>query len=241
VGATLSNMSILDFKANRFQDAYEKLISAVEFQKRTLAAKPKHPQYREFLNNHYNNLVYVLSELAESPWFTEATPILREASRSPDGSLDPEYASALNGYLWELVKSPANAETPPITPFHLADIRQAAEQFGQSMFYNTLGTVEFRMGNYQAAIDACTRSIELSQKEQHDAAPGPFDLAIRAMSHLQLDHADEASEYHAQFKAAAEQTQFKDDAECQNFAKEVESMFGELAKPESSANTLDND
>ena len=47
---------MLDLDAKRFAEARDKLREAIVWQKKALAAYPRHPQYRQFLANHLTNL-----------------------------------------------------------------------------------------------------------------------------------------------------------------------------------------
>src|SRR5262249_21670263 len=65
LGATEHNLALLLGKAGRREEARHLLWHAVRHQKAALKAAPGHPQYREFLRNHYFLLAEVLLQLGQ--------------------------------------------------------------------------------------------------------------------------------------------------------------------------------
>jgi len=75
------------------------------------------------------------------------------------------------------------------------------------------------MGNYQEAIQASLRSVELSTQ----AFPG--DYAILAMSYSELDEMEKANEYRDRFHTSMKHESFKNDETCKLFSVEVMRTF----------------
>ena len=97
------------------------------------------------------------------------------------------------------------------------------------MYHNTLGVAEFRLGNYQEAIEAAKISTEKTPKEFNLPSAHPADLAILAMSHHKLGEDAKAQEFHEQVNTSMEFEAFKSDPECISFSTEVNQLLGSPA------------
>ena len=85
--------------------------------------------------------------------------------------------------------------------------------------WNTLGAAQYRAGNYEEAVKALDRSVELSSGGRG------FGLFFLAMSHWQLGNKDEARQWHG--KAVAWMDENKpDDEELKRFRAEAEELLG---------------
>jgi tetratricopeptide (TPR) repeat protein len=104
-------------------------------------------------------------------------------------------------------------------------IRQVVVRFPKHEFFNTLATAEYRMGNFEKAVAAALRSLELSTDNVYAG-----DFAILAMSHFELGKLEKANEYRAKFLEAMDE--FKDDEDCNRFAVEVKGVFDNSSKTE---------
>ena len=98
-------------------------------------------------------------------------------------------------------------------------------QHPREIYYNSLGTAEYRMGNYREAIEAALKSVALSPQ----AFPG--DHAILAMSYSELGEIEEANDYREKFNTTMRLDAFKDEKDCMSLALEVENMFESILKP----------
>ena len=96
------------------------------------------------------------------------------------------------------------------------------------MYFNTLGTAEFRAGNYQAAIDAAKQSVAKTPIELDLDSPHPGDMAILAMSHLKLRNLKDAKQYRDQFRELMKHDNWQSDKECTSFQNEVTAMFRDV-------------
>ena len=65
LGATLSNLAIVDVSRGLFLDARDKLTEAVKQQQIALASNPDHPLYKLFVRNHLIQLVKVAEKLED--------------------------------------------------------------------------------------------------------------------------------------------------------------------------------
>ncbi len=117
------------------------------------------------------------------------------------------------------------SKKPPLTDQELSLCRELIRQQPRDIYNNTLGTAEYRMGNYQQAIDAALRSVELSPK----VLPG--DYAILAMSFSELGQTESANDYREKFHDSMKLDEFKDDEEYKSFSAEVEIAFESQLPP----------
>jgi eukaryotic-like serine/threonine-protein kinase len=98
LGATLNNLAMVDLVARRWADARVKLVQAVSWQRKALSANPRNPTYRQFLANHYKNLIQAARGLNDLALADEAQRGLAELAAS-----DPQ-AQALNARLAEVIR-----------------------------------------------------------------------------------------------------------------------------------------
>lgn len=137
----------------------------------------------------------------------------------------PEFtlseASSTNETVWQKVVADGQ-----ISDAELERMQAVVRDFPMGTYFNTLGVAEYRAGNFDAAIAACRKSVELTPTEMNLPGPHAGDLAFLAMSHFQLGKKGQADEYRNQFVNAMKQDAFKDDEACLGFAKEVEALFG---------------
>jgi hypothetical protein len=82
LGGTLHNLATLDLVAKRFAAARDKLNAAIGWQKKALAAYPRHPEFRRFLANHLTNLLHAALGLGDSALAAEARRGLDELQAS---------------------------------------------------------------------------------------------------------------------------------------------------------------
>jgi hypothetical protein len=99
LGGSLNNLAMIDLDAQRFAEARQRLHEAISWQKKALAAYPKHPTYRQFLANHLTHLVRAARGLARDE---EAAAVQRELDelKSTDPAfiaLDDRLAAVLMG------------------------------------------------------------------------------------------------------------------------------------------------
>jgi tetratricopeptide (TPR) repeat protein len=99
LGATLSNMAIIDRHYGRFDKARDKITQALAWQRKALATNPNSPLYRRFLASTLKNMVLA----TEGPGHAdEAEQAQRELAKLQDSdprivALDARLAAVLEG------------------------------------------------------------------------------------------------------------------------------------------------
>ena len=130
-------------------------------------------------------------------------------------------ATQINLVIWEKVRT-ANVK---INGSELKSIRDLVAAKPLGIYYNTLSVAEFRCKNFEQAIDAAHKSIELMPAQQGLPGPHAIDLAIMAMCHLELGEERLAEEYRVKFEEAMKLQSFENDEKCLSFAKEMKELF----------------
>jgi serine/threonine-protein kinase len=99
LGGTLNDMALIDLAAMRFQQARAKLQQAISWQKKALAANPRHPNHRQFLGKILTNLINAAKALGNND---EARAAERElddlvASDPAKAALDQRLTAVIRG------------------------------------------------------------------------------------------------------------------------------------------------
>jgi tetratricopeptide (TPR) repeat protein len=99
LGGTLNNLATLDNAAGKFAAAADRVREAIAWQKKALAAYPRHPTYRQFLRNHYTNLLAAARGLDDAVLAAEARSGLAEldATDPRTAALDARLAALRRG------------------------------------------------------------------------------------------------------------------------------------------------
>ena len=100
-------------------------------------------------------------------------------------------------------------------------------------YLNTLGVVQYRVGDYQAALTTLTRSKQLNSKVFDGSSPP--DLVFLAMANQQLGNNDQAREQLQQARQLSQDPRWSDDTDLQGFLLEAEALIDPGAPPESKA------
>lgn len=138
--------------------------------------------------------------------------------------LPPVAANRSNRAVWAAVQPTPNGRySRSRYERELTAIRKLVAQYPNGGAFNTLGVAEFRCGNYQAAIDACQKAIELQPNESGHEVPFPVDYAVVAMCYLHLGQLDTVEEYRMKMEQAMNSLAFLNDAECESFRVELSS------------------
>jgi hypothetical protein len=92
-------MATIDVAAKRFEQARDKLRQAIFWQRKALAAYPRHPMYRQFLCNHLTNLLTAAKALGNDGEASAAQRELRELAATDPAKavLDTRMAAVLRG------------------------------------------------------------------------------------------------------------------------------------------------
>ena len=88
LGANLNNIATIEIRLKKYSEARDHLILAIQHQKQALTISPSDPTYRQFLRNHYTNLVKAASGLQDEQLAKQANRGLLELSAS-----DPKIIS----------------------------------------------------------------------------------------------------------------------------------------------------
>ena len=136
-----------------------------------------------------------------------------------------EIAQAANHSSWQRVASPKAFNSAPLTQIELVMYRELVQLHPLGIYYNTLATFEYRLGNHKESIAAAKKSIELTPKEIDSETPVPSEYAIVAMSHFKRGDKEKANEYRKKYDDTMKLDAFKNDAETRSFGEEVEALF----------------
>jgi hypothetical protein len=135
----------------------------------------------------------------------------------------------LNNRSWAAVRQP---DTPPNRRERALRQAREASRLGPENggFLNTLGVALYRCGQYQAALDALTRSEQLNTAQGGTADPA--DLAFMAMAQHRLGKKEAARQTLASLRQAANSPRYASDEESQAFLREAEKLLqGAVAVP----------
>ena len=176
VGATLNNMATIELDRRHFGEARTRLLAAIDWQKKALAANPNDRQYRQFLANHLTNMIKAAGGLKDAKGAGEARRELDELKAS-----DPRFA-ALDTRLAAVLKG----EVPKNNPERLAlaeraydtGRRSAAARLWAEAFESDRTLADNRQVQHRYNA-ACAAALAGCGKTQDDPAP---DEAARANS-----------------------------------------------------------
>jgi serine/threonine protein kinase/WD40 repeat protein/Flp pilus assembly protein TadD len=128
--------------------------------------------------------LHLLSTRAQNHWRLQQIDSAR-ADLHQALDLDPENPELCNNLAWFYVVAPENQRDPSKA---LSLAKKAVERSGGKwVYWNTLGVVYYRLGQYEAAIVALQRS----QRESQGSAAS-FDLLFLAMAHARLGDSTQA-------------------------------------------------
>ncbi len=132
--------------------------------------------------------------------------------------------SAINDLIWKKVVPPFKTDQA-ISTLELNVLREIAATEGNGIYFATLGVAEYRSQNYEQAIEAAMKSLELSSQQENYAGPYPGNLAVIAMSQFQLGSKKLAREYQQKMIEAMTAKDFVNDDECNAFMSEVNDLL----------------
>ena len=162
-------------------------------------------------------------DLVLHPSTKEALTLQRGTARIKISKFE---ASLLNNDVWSQIRSEIDSGTKTgLLQSRLYLFRELVDQHPRGIYFNTLATFEYRFKNYANAIEAASKSLEMTPKQQKLPSAHPGDLAILAMSHFELGDHEKANDYRARLNEAIKLDVFKDDEECQLFFAEVNVLF----------------
>ncbi len=135
---------------------------------------------------------------------------------------DQQDAMDLNNSLWKKA-APADSSPPK------EDV-EALQKFcvtqPRSLFLNTLGVAQYRLGRYEEAISLCQRSLELTPKDRVlNGKPYPGDYIFIAMAHGRVGRVEQAKEFRTKAIESLKTGRYKNDKECVGFLKELDAIL----------------
>ena len=101
---------------------------------------------------------------------------------------------------WKWVQA-ETSKTLALSPVEMCQLRAAVTQFPTGNRYFVLAVAEYRMRNFQKAIDAATKVADAPN--DGEARPRA-ELAILALSHLRLNNVEQANNYREQLNSLDE-------------------------------------
>jgi tetratricopeptide (TPR) repeat protein len=168
------------------------------------------PNYAAELAVSYQNLSHCLENTGQ---LVEAEKLLREGLES-----FPDHAALNNGLAWLLATSGDFKSPDPAEAVRYAEKAVAAAP-GNGEFFNTLGVVHYRAGNWKGAITALEKSMQL--RKGGDAN----DWFFLAMGHRQLKEKKQARQWYDRAVQWMEKNQ-PGNTELRRFRREAEELLG---------------
>jgi serine/threonine protein kinase len=208
---SLSNLANGYRAAGRIDESIELDETALERRKKVLG--PDHPHTLSSMSNLAIGYRQA-GRTAEAISLSEET--LQQKQRRL-GEHHPSTLHTLNELIWTMVTTEGMASR--LTDKLIEDMRRATEASQNVSLLNTLAVAEFRLTNFQRAIDAATASVK------HADVPYPIDLAILAMSHQGLSADETAKRFQSEFEEVMASGTFDGDHDCELFSKEVAKSF----------------
>jgi WD40 repeat protein len=133
---------------------------------------------------------------------------------------DPGLHSALNNAAWVVVVHPDL--TADLYPMAHEAAQRAVGLGNLEVSLNTLGTAQYRVGEYEQALRTLRRSDELLADA---GSPYPGDWAFMAMSHHQLGETEKAATALSRLRELMQEPRHASDHECQRFLREAETLI----------------
>jgi tetratricopeptide (TPR) repeat protein len=136
---------------------------------------------------------------AKSAWLRALDVVTNKSVRGIGlAALEQPWCDCANDLAWLLITSPDPAVRDPVLALSLAS--KATEAHPEcSTFWNTLGAVQYRVGDYKAAITALDHAATLA------GGGSAFDHFFLAMAHAQLGNQEQAQQHFDEAKLWAEQ------------------------------------
>jgi tetratricopeptide (TPR) repeat protein len=185
---------------------------------------PTEPLFAQGIESSYDKLFSLLDRAGNS---TRSEQLLSELTVLYDKLLanDSKNAHLHNSFAWALATSSVVEVRDPQRAVSLA-MKATELASGNGDFWNTVGVAEYRAGNWQAAMEALMKSMDLND------GGAAVDWFFLAMSHWQLGYEDEAREWYTKAVEWME-TNATDNEELIRFRTEAAELLGVNEKKES--------
>jgi serine/threonine protein kinase len=206
-GARFSQARLLADR-NENEKACKLLEQAIEHQRIAIQGNPRNPQYYAPLWPQYQLLLKLLMEDGKIDQINLVLQGAREKCK--------DLPSILNNLAWWMVRHPQ----PPFgnATLGLQFAKQATEKSpSKGDLWNTLGTAQYRLGNWQEAVAALEKSRTLR------SGGDSYDFFFLAMTHWQLGEKDQARDSYQ--KAIAKLPKDKNE-ELRRIQEEAEKLLG---------------
>jgi serine/threonine protein kinase len=164
--------------------------------------------------NRWNDLRVILERRLAK--LVRLTP--EQDGRAADPDWKRHRAEQLNQLVWDLVTLPDPSQID--TQVCVRATQEAVELIPTSAaIQNTLGVALYRAGDWRAAVEALTKSMQLRK------AGDSFDWFFLAMAHWQLGHQDQARIWYDRAVAWMDTNRTTDD-QLRRFRAEASALFG---------------
>ncbi len=189
----------LDIRRKQFGDDHPKTAWARYYLSRALKAQGDKPEARAHLAKAFEAFTKAAEPKANDP----------QAGR--------QSAVEQNKLAWLLATCPEQEFRDPVRAVELAKraVQLAPEK---ASIWNTLGVAQYRAGDWDAAIDALEKSLELQ-------SDNGFDFFFLAMAHWQLGEKDEVRQWYEKAVEWMEKNK-PEDEELRRFRAEAEELMG---------------
>ena len=138
--------------------------------------------------------------------------------------LTEESLHSLNSEIWYLVITPAVDESAKVSMWHAQRMQDVSSRFPRVSYFNTLGAIQYRLGQYEAAIETLSKSLETKASETEPSGPHPVALAFLTLCHHHAGHTDEAAQFRAQLNETMKNEMWVLNPELQTILVEVQSV-----------------
>jgi tetratricopeptide (TPR) repeat protein len=160
-------------------------------------------------------------KFAEAQELSEQTLEIRRRVLGPE---HPDTLKSMNNLAWLLATCPVRQLQDIGRAVELAK-KAAALEPKTGTYWNTLGVAQYRAGDWEAAIEALEKSMELSSNQNES-----FDTIFLAMAHWQMGNKDEARKWYDRGVEWMEKN-WPDNEELRRFRAEAAELLGIDASP----------
>ena len=176
--------------------------------------------------------VFQLTENAKqvTKWKSKLESITHELDAAINSRLTASEASEIAENIGRIAFLPPHPDTPKISDKEIAKLRQACTTFPTGGFLGTLALTEYRLGNYELAIEAALQSSPKLKQEMNHPAVYPATNAIIVASYREMGNTAKATELTQKVLDGMKLERFIKDAECREIVTQLIPEFGKIEK-----------
>jgi WD40 repeat protein/serine/threonine protein kinase len=138
----------------------------------------------------------------------------------------PEDPLSLNEASWAVVAKPGADAAAYRTALLRAEQASRMWKGNIGSQLNTVGVAQYRLGEYQKAVETLERSEKLNaETDLVDHGPCPSDLAFLAMTYHRLGQRERALNYLGRLRERMKKPQWATDEEARSFLREAEELL----------------